>query len=191
MDTKQSILQTGAEIIHLKGYHATGLQEILNAAKVPKGSFYNYFRSKEDFGLQVIDYFSEFFSDICETVLKDTTRSPLERLGHLLDQFMTVFDAKHYTCGCPVGNLAQEMGDTNPAFREKLSSAIDTMVNYYTFILTEAQKQGEIKQDLDARETANFIVASWHGALIRMKVSKSLAPLKNHKHFILDYILKA
>ncbi len=191
MDTKQNILQTGAEIIHLKGYHATGLQEILNAAKVPKGSFYNYFKSKEDFGLQVIDHFSEFFSNLCETVLKDATRSPLERLEHLLDQFMAVFDAKQYTCGCPVGNMAQEMGDTNPAFQEKLSSAIDIMVNYYSYIITEAQDQGEVAQDLDAKETAYFIVASWHGALIRMKVAKSQAPLKNHKHFIFNHILKS
>ena len=100
MDTKQNILQTGAEIIHLKGYHATGLQEILNAAKVPKGSFYNYFKSKEDFGLEVIDYFTNFFSDLCETVLKDASRSPLERLETLLDQFMAVFEAKQYTSGC-------------------------------------------------------------------------------------------
>ncbi len=191
MDTKQNILQTGAEIIHLKGYHATGLQEILSTAKVPKGSFYNYFKSKEDFGLQVIDYFSDFFSGLCESILKDDSRSPLQRLEYLLDQFMTVFGAKQYTCGCPVGNMAQEMGDTNPVFQEKLSGAIDIMVDYYTFILTEAQKQGEVAQDLDARETAFFIVASWHGALIRMKVTKNLAPLKNHKHFIFNHVLNS
>ncbi len=191
MDTKQNILQTGAEIIHLKGYHATGLQEILNAAKVPKGSFYNYFKSKEDFGLQVIDYFSDFFSELCEAVLKDSSRSPLERLEHLLDQFMAVFDAKQYTCGCPVGNLAQEMGDTSPVFQDKLSNAIDIMVNYYTDILMEARNKGEIPQDLDVQEAAYFIVASWHGALIRMKVTQNLVPLQNHKHFIFNYVLKS
>ena len=57
-NTRQKILEVGAEIIHLKGYNHTGLQEILQAAGVPKGSFYNYFKNKEDFGLQVIDFFT-------------------------------------------------------------------------------------------------------------------------------------
>jgi len=55
-------LERGAEIIHLKGFNHTGVQEVLRAAGVPKGSFYNYFKNKEDFGLQVIDYFMECFS---------------------------------------------------------------------------------------------------------------------------------
>jgi len=52
-NTRKRIIETGAAIIHRKGFNHTGIQEILNAAKVPKGSFYNYFKSKEDFGLQI------------------------------------------------------------------------------------------------------------------------------------------
>lgn len=191
MNTKQKILQVGAEIIHLKGYNATGLQEILSAANVPKGSFYNHFKSKEDFGLQVIDYFSNFFDQFCKDILEDATRSPLERLKRLLDQFMEFFDSKQYTCGCPVGNLAQELGDISPVFQEKLSEAIDRMVAYYTTILLEAQAEGEVSKDMNAKEAADFLVAGWHGALIRMKVSSGIKPLKNHKKFVFNYVLKS
>ncbi len=191
MDTKQKILQTGAEIIHLKGYHTTGLQEILSAANVPKGSFYNYFKSKEDFGLQVIDFFTDFFAQFCKSILEDSTRSPLGRLERLLDGFMEFFESRAYTCGCPVGNLAQEMGDVSPVFQKKLSKAIDAMVDYYATILSEAQAAGEISKNINAKEAANFIVASWHGALIRMKVSKGVEPLRNHKKFIFNYVLKS
>ena len=191
MNTKQKILQIGAEIIHLKGYNATGLQEILNAANVPKGSFYNHFKSKEDFGLQVIDYFSDFFAQFCKDILVDSTLSPLGKLERLLDGFMEFFESKEYTCGCPVGNLAQELGDLSPVFQKRLSKAIDTMVDYYTLILSEAQAEGEVSKDINAKEAANFIVASWHGALIRMKVSKGVEPLKNHKKFIFNYVLKS
>ena len=111
MNTKQNILQIGAEIIHRKGYNATGLQEILRAANVPKGSFYNHFKSKEDFGLQVIDFFTDFFAQFCKDIFEDSNRSPLGRLELLLDRFMEFFDSRGYTCGCPVGNLAQELGD--------------------------------------------------------------------------------
>ncbi len=191
MNTKQNILQIGAEIIHRKGYNATGLQEILSAANVPKGSFYNHFKSKEDFGLQVIDFFTDFFAQFCKDIFEDSNRSPLGRLELLLDRFMEFFDSRGYTCGCPVGNLAQELGDLSPVFQEKLSKAIDTMVDYYTMILSEAQAAGEIPKDINAKEAASFIVTSWHGALIRMKVSKGVGPLKNHKKFIFNYVLKS
>jgi len=191
MNTKQKILQIGAEIIHRKGYNATGLQEILSAANVPKGSFYNHFKSKEDFGLQVVDFFTDFFAQFCKDILEDSNRSPLGRLELLLDRFMEFFDSRGYTCGCPVGNLAQELGDLSPIFQKKLSKAIDSMVDYYTMILSEAQAAGEISKDINAKEAANFIVASWHGALIRMKVSKGIGPLKNHKKFIFNYVLKS
>jgi TetR/AcrR family transcriptional repressor of nem operon len=191
MNTKQKILKIGAEIIHRKGYNATGLQEILSAANVPKGSFYNHFKSKEDFGLQVIDYFTDFYAEFIKDIIEDTTRSPLQRLETLLDRFMEFFDSAGYTCGCPVGNLAQEMGDTSPVFQKKLSSAIETMVSYYTGMLSEAQIAGDISRDIDAKEAADFIVASWHGALIRMKVSRCVDPLKNHKKFVLNYVLKS
>jgi TetR/AcrR family transcriptional repressor of nem operon len=59
-DTKAHILDMGAQIVHQKGFNATGIQEVLNAAAVPKGSFYFYFKSKEEFGLQLIDHFSFF-----------------------------------------------------------------------------------------------------------------------------------
>ena len=191
MNTKEKILQIGAEIIHHKGYHATGLQEVLSAANVPKGSFYNHFKNKEDFGLQVIDYFTDSNAEFVKGVFEDPTSSPIGRLERLLDQFMEFFDSKGYTCGCPVGNLAQELGDTSPVFQKKLSQAIDAMVDAYTMLLSEAQAAGEIPRDLNPKEAASFIVASWHGALIRMKVSRDVEPLKNHKKFILNYVLKS
>ena len=190
MNTKQKILEAGAAIIHQKGFNYTGLQEILSAAGMPKGSFYNHFKSKEDFGLQVIDFFSDYFDQYSRDILEDRTRSPLSRLENLLDRFMDFFISKDYTCGCPVGNMAQELGDLSPVFLYLFSKALDKMVDKYTMMLSEAQAAGEISKDLEVKEAANFIVAGWHGALIRMKVTKSIEPLNNHKKFVLDFVLK-
>jgi TetR/AcrR family transcriptional repressor of nem operon len=189
-NTKEKILQAGAEIIHLKGFHHTGLQEILKAAGVPKGSFYNYFTSKEDFGLQLIDYFIDFFSAILAQIQQDPAVSPLERIKGILELFMEFFQSKDFAYGCPIGNLAQEMGDLSQPFRDKLQYALGKMVDIYSPILKEAQNQGEISPRLDVRETAYFLVSSWHGALIHMKALKSLVPLENHKRFIFDYVLR-
>jgi TetR/AcrR family transcriptional repressor of nem operon len=189
-NTKQKILNTGAELIHLKGFNHTGLQEILKAVGVPKGSFYNYFSNKEDFGLQVIDHFVGYYTFMSRPILEDPALSPLEKISRLLEWFIEFFKSKDYAYGCPIGNLAQEMGDLSPAFREKLRSALDILVDTYSGLLAESQKEGEISQDLDVREAARFLVSSWHGALMHMKAIKGPQPLENHKRFIFDYVLK-
>jgi TetR/AcrR family transcriptional repressor of nem operon len=190
INTRDRIIETGAEIIHHKGFNHTGIQEILNAARVPKGSFYNYFKSKEDFGLQIIDYFTARFKRIASETLEDTRLSPLNRIYRFLTAFMEYFESQDCAGGCPIGNLAQEMGDLSPAFRQKLWEAIDMMIDAYSRVLAAAQKDGKVLKSLDIRKTASFIVAGWHGAIIQMKLTRSLAPLKNHRKFIFDHILK-
>ena len=189
-NTKNRILEVGAEIIHLKGFNHAGIQEILDVAGVPKGSFYNYFKSKEDFGLQVIDHFVDQFTALTSDAIGDPSLSPLEKMRKILVQFITFFESKDCAYGCPIGNLSQEMGDLSPAFQEKLKGAIDSMADMYSQLLREAQLTGEVSGSLDVKDAAYFIVSSWHGALIRMKVEKSSEPLKNHLKFIFDYVLK-
>ena len=157
---------------------------------MPKGSFYNYFSSKEDFGLQIIDYFVGYYTVMSRPILEDPALSPLQKIRRLLEWFMEFFKSKDYAYGCPIGNLAQEMGDLSLAFRDKLRSALDILVDSYSGVLAEAQKEGEISQNLDVRETAYFLVSSWHGALMHMKAMKGPEPLENHKRFIFDYVLR-
>ncbi len=189
VETKDRIIETGARIIHRQGFNNTGIKEILDEAGVPKGSFYFYFKNKEDFGLSVIDHFNAKFAVMTEDILKDGSSPPLKRLNKLLDFFMDFFRHTEYSCGCPIGNLSQEMGDLSAEFSKKLSDSIDAMAGMYAKLLTEAADSGEIGADIDIEETAYFIVSSWHGALIRMKVLKSDQPLKSHKRFILENIL--
>lgn len=189
--TKARILQIGAEIIHRKGFNNTGIQEILNRAEVPKGSFYNYFGSKEDFGLQIIDYFTAQFKAINSNFLEDSSLPAIERIRRILESFKEVFRANDFSCGCPIGNLSQEMGDLSPAFRAKLKEAMDDMVGMYAGLIREAQKSGDISQVVDPEDVAYFIVSSWHGALIRMKIVKGPEPLENHIRFIFGSVLKA
>jgi TetR/AcrR family transcriptional repressor of nem operon len=189
-NTKSRLIEIGAEIIHLKGFNHTGIQEILNAAEVPKGSFYNYFKNKEDFGLQVIDYFVDYMAIVARGVLGDSSISPLERIRNLLRRFIEILKERDYGYGCPIGNLSQEMGDLSPAFREKLKYALDSLANIYADALAQAQEAGEISPDLDVHDTARFIVSSWHGALIHMKAVKGPEPLENHIRFIFDHVLK-
>ena len=188
--TKEKILTAGAELIHHKGYNHTGIQEILTAANVPKGSFYNYFRSKVEFGLCVVDFFSGHFEGLSKEILDDRTTPPLKRIYNMLGYFIEFFRSKAFTLGCPIGNLSQEMGDLSPVFRVKLKDAMDTMVKRYADVLEEAKRTGDIPKNLDTLETASFLVASWHGALVHMKIVINEEPLESHRKFIFERVLK-
>lgn len=189
-DTKQKLIKAGAEIMHLKGFNNTGLKEVLDRTGIPKGSFYNFFRSKEDFGLQIIDYYVGLFLDIFAQFLSDQKHPPLERIRLLFAWLMAYFKSADYTLGCPLGNFAQEMGDINPAFQAKLKSAFDAMADLFAAVLREARRSKALPGTLDVRETSRFIVSSWEGAVMLMKVTKSTEPLEAHARFIFEYIFK-
>jgi TetR/AcrR family transcriptional regulator, transcriptional repressor for nem operon len=185
-NTKQNIIEIGAQIIHRKGYNHTGIQEVLKAAGVPKGSFYFYFNNKEDFGLHVIDFFNNMYLDMINPIVNNKDLSPLKRIEKIFDLFIELFKGLDYTCGCPIGNLSQEMGDLSQAFNTKLAASVELITRVYKDILDEAKQIKEIPETIDTQETAEFIVSSWHGSLIRMKIIKSIEPLKLHKRFILN-----
>src|SRR5271157_329323 len=126
--TKDKILAHGAQIIHQKGFKNTGIQEILYNAGVPKGSFYFYFKSKEDFGLEIIDYFNAIINGIFTRYLNDKKIPPLKRLEKLFDFYEAAFQKSGYSLGCPIGNLSLELADTNERLRVHLEGVIETRI---------------------------------------------------------------
>ena len=138
----------------------------------------------------MIDYFNEYFSLSCKDILEDAAQPPLEKISQILQRFIEFFRSKDCAYGCPIGNLSQEMGDLSPPFQAKLKEAMDSMVDMYAGIIREGQKSGGISPLLDAGKAAEFLVSSWEGALLHMKIEKSLGPLENHQRFIFEYILK-
>ncbi len=189
-ETRQRIIEAGAELIHKQGFNNTGLKDILRAADVPKGSFYFYFDNKEAFGLEVLEYYRHRFKQVFDDILRDDSRPALDRLRDFFSAFQTYFESHNYSRGCPVGNLAQEMSDLSGPFREKLQEVLEGLTTAHVYILTEAQKSGEVPTDLAIRDTAIFMVEACHGAIIRMKVTKSAEPLEIFYKFIFEKVLR-
>ena len=186
--TRERILFEGAKIVHLKGYHATGLQEILKASRVPKGSFYFYFRSKKDYGLQLIDYYTDGIVSRGRKLLERADLSPLEGMQEHFRRILNHSAELGFKGGCPIGNLSQELGDTDVAFREKLNGANRRLIDLHALFLEEAQKQGEIASDLNVDEIAELIFNCYQGALIQMKVSRSTEAVEMIEKTILRLI---
>lgn len=187
---KQALLEAGRRFIITKGYNHTGLQEVLQAAGVPKGSFYHYFTSKEDFGMHVLNRYVETHDALLGRLLADETLTPLMRLRRYFEVSCAHIVALQHSEGCMVGNLSQELADQNQAFRVRLAQILESWSDRLAECLTQAQQAGEIPADLDPRLTAEFCLNSWEGAILRAKVMKSAAPLDTFLHLIFDSLLR-
>lgn len=189
--TRERILQAGATIMHRKGFQGTGLKEVLEAAGAPKGSFYHFFPSKEAFGLALIDHFEERLMDQVRPVLAEEGLSPLDRFRAFVARFRAFFDANGCALGCPIGNLAQEMSDLSPVFQERLQVSFDRQAAFFSRLVLAGQAAGEVDPGLEAEATAQFLLAGWQGALLRMKVTRELTPLDRFEAFALRLLRPA
>jgi len=188
--SRESIIKHGARLVHSRGYNNTGLADILQAAGVPKGSFYFYFRSKDEFGLALVDYYWEFIRAMGETYLSDTGIPPLERFKGFIDAYHKIFEGMNHNCGCPIGNLMQEMSDLSDDFRKKVGDVYSRMQGFIAQLLEEARDRGDLSSEVDPARTAQFIMNSWEGAIMHMKLVKSSEPLKVFKQMVFERILK-
>ena len=188
-NTRERILEAAAELVHYKGFNHTGLKEILDASGVPKGSFYFFFKSKEELGLALVDFYAERIAEVARSCFEDDSRSPIGRLRSFFQWAYVRFETDGCEKGCPIGNLCQEMSDLSPAFREKLESVTERMALGVARLLQQAKETGELPGHLDPGETARFITSSWQGALLTMKVVKTLDPLYRFDRFIFGEIL--
>jgi TetR/AcrR family transcriptional regulator, transcriptional repressor for nem operon len=84
-ENKQHIIRKGLKALYRKGYNATGVKEIADAAGIPKGSFYNYFSSKEEFALEAMRFFTERELEVMQQILIDPDTPPLDRVRNCID----------------------------------------------------------------------------------------------------------
>jgi TetR/AcrR family transcriptional repressor of nem operon len=187
-NTRDEIIRKGAELIHVQGFNATGLQQIIQAAGIPKGSFYFYFKSKEDFGLAVIDYFSVMINGIFSHYLNDKKMPPLKRLEKLMDFFENTFQKSGNTRGCPIGNLSLELADTNERLRVHLAGVVESLIEKIESCLKDAKRDKSIPAGLNTADTARFIFQGFEGAVLHMKVLKSIEPFHAFRGFMKGYI---
>jgi len=189
--TKMALLKTGARFFREKGYNHTGIQEVLQTTGVPKGSFYYYFKSKEDFGLEIINNDASEHNWVLDSYLNDETLTPLTRLRRYFEAKCEEFTSLQCREGCLLGNLGQELADQNERFRLRLEEIFAQWRDRYVECLQQAQDTGEIPPHLDVRVLGEFCLNSWEGALQQMKVSKSPAPLKAFITVMFDLVLKS
>lgn len=188
-DTRNLILQAGADLISMKGFGATGINGILTAAGVPKGSFYHYFSSKNDFGLAIIDTFAEEYDAKLDQILNDRSRSCVDRLRAYFDTGFDDMASCNCTRGCLMGNLGQELAGQNEIFRIRLNNAFCAWEKRFERCIAEAQTAGDIEVGIEPSDAASFLLSGWEGAILRAKVVKSTEPMERFVRVFLTQCL--
>ncbi|MEI7796126.1 MAG: TetR family transcriptional regulator C-terminal domain-containing protein [Methylococcaceae bacterium] len=188
---RESLLNEGLTLLMQQGYHGTGLKEILDAVQIPKGSFYNYFGSKENFAVEIVAHYITPYITQLNRYLDESDDDALAALKRYLQEGIDELERTEFKGGCLLGNLIGEVGDTSEVCRVALQMALNRYRDVWEIGLGRAQLEGSIRRDKTARELADFWVNAWQGALLRMKIEQSTAPLKQCREQLLDDFFKA
>jgi len=187
---REDIIEAGLELMFLHGYNATGIKEITQSIGIPKGSFYNHFSSKEEFGLEVVKFYCDRGLNWHRKELLSGELSPIKRLNAFYSDVIASYE-NEMDCklGCVMGNFSLEMADVNESFRALLDSEFNKFEEVITQCLKEAQEKGELGDEIDPALMGGFILNSWHGALVRMKSTGTIKPLKDFKSLIFQHLV--
>lgn len=191
LTNRENLLSQGVILLMQQGYHGTGLKEILDAVQIPKGSFYNYFGSKENFAAEAIQHYINPFIDQLSGHLQSPDNDALSALQCYFNELITELEKADYKGGCLLGNLMGEIGDTSDLCKKSLQSAVHRYRNLLQAGLLKAQQQGTVRTDKTAEDMADLLVNMWQGALLRMKIEQSSVPLKQCCENLLGDLFKA
>ena len=188
LNKRELILKEALNCLHRSGYQATGLRDLLDRIKVPKGSFYHFFQSKEHLGLEVIKAYGGFASEQWKKSFDELDGSAEERLAHYFKSLTQYYTKQDFGKGCLLGNLSLEMSDKSEEIRNLVNQSLDVFAKTIAKVL--ARDRGlTAKPNKTENLLADLLVEAWEGALIRMKSSKSKKPLEQFIEFSLPRIL--
>lgn len=190
LSLKNDIVSAGLRVMFRQGFHGTGVRDVVGEASAPQGSFTNHFRSKEAFGGEVLDLYFAHVQGLVEQALGDESLSPRDRLHRYLDIITDRLAADEFRRGCLIGDFSLEVVQTSDLLRAKLQAIYRVWLAPFAGCIDEAQKAGEIAAEFSPDDLAEFLIASWEGAILRMKVERNPEPLERFKRIAFATVFK-
>jgi len=170
---KENILETGYHVLRKNGYHGVGINEILKAAGIPKGSFYNFFDSKEDFTREVIAYHGLDQSQWISTFFEEAQGTPLNNLKSFYKKLIDINEMDEYSSGCLVNVMSNEVGRSSDVLALEANQCFLGWITIISYEIQKGQDLGEIRDDFSSLELAEYLHSGTYGAFARMKVTRS------------------
>ena len=188
--TREQLIEVGLQRIHAAGYGATGVNEILQLADIPKGSFYHHFPSKEAFAEAVLERYGAQEMSRSERLLGDKSVAPLKRLRLYFEELLAVYGRTGPISGCLLGNMALEVADHSDKLQPVLKAIFSAWTEAIVEVIRQAVEKGDLDPSVKPKEMAAFLLNNWEGALLRSKAERSDQPLELFLHFTFKVLLK-
>jgi TetR/AcrR family transcriptional repressor of nem operon len=184
--TRASLLQAAFTEMHRSGFRGSDLETILNQAGVTKGAMYHHFENKEAMGYAVVD-------EVIGDLMRAKWQAPLQEAKNPIDALIgivrsTTFRPALLAHGCPLNNLAQEMSPLDEGFRRRTAKLFDDWRGALATALRQGQKRGTVRKDVDADESAIFLIAAYEGYMSLVKCLHNTGALRAVQRTIVHYL---
>ena len=185
--TRDKIVEIACTLMRGKGFHATTLDDIVKELGMSKGSFFHYFKSKEELGYAVIESYRTRLMNLLDEAFMHKDKSPLERMNIYFETWTRNFSEKGVS-GCPCGVLAQELSDRHDGFRLKLVEIFTQFSEEWRKLFEEAKEKRELYEGVNCKALADFLVGDFQGAILLTKTTRDIDRFKSHLIHTKDYI---
>jgi TetR/AcrR family transcriptional regulator, transcriptional repressor for nem operon len=186
---KEKLLAGGLRLVHQRGFGASSVRDIVEAAGVPLGSFTNHFASKEAFGLEILERYREMTSAAVSATLRNDRLPPLRRLRAWIDGQLEYLRKEDMRRGCLYGNFSAEASEGSAAIRARVAAVYAENQASLAYCLEAAIEAGELAPNADVQELAGFIVSSLQGAILVAKAQRTPIPVDRFKRILFQQVL--
>jgi TetR/AcrR family transcriptional repressor of nem operon len=187
--TKERIAEAGLKLFHERGFNGTSVQDIVAAAGVPKGSFYNHFSSKEALAVEAVRRYAATLRISMLTAAEAAEASPLARIEAHLRYRVALIERDGFQHGCLLANLAAEVPAHSAALAQAVSDRLQNWASTLARTIQEAQEAGELASTATADALADYVVNGFGGATTRARLSRGRAPLDEFLAITFDALL--
>lgn len=171
-DTRSRLVLTAMQLFWEKGYNSTSIAEVLQAAKVNSGSLYYFFPSKTDLLAAVLDLYHEGIGPMLLEPAWEGVTDPIERIFALLARYRRSLADTDCFYGCPIGSLALELHEPDPAVRERLAKNFNAWIEAVAECLLQAKSR--LPADLNRRELAQFVLTAMEGGVMQARTFRDI-----------------
>ncbi|WP_158807360.1 TetR/AcrR family transcriptional regulator [Beijerinckia sp. L45] len=189
-DIRARLLVAGLETMQSMGFNSCAVQDITAAAGIPKGSFYNYFATKDAFAVEVLEEYWSRLEAAHGPLLSDRGASTYERVASFFRALASEHETHGFTFGCLMGSLSLELSSNSPDVREKLTELLGRWAQPLVDCLRESRRNGELPTGTDVKALADVLIDGWEGAAMRGKVLRSALPYQRFETLVLKRLLK-
>lgn len=189
MSTQRDLLLTeGLRVVHERGFGNTSIQDIAQAAGLPRGAFTANFASKEAFGLEILDIYFLNSKEAIEQTLRNDALPPLQRLRTYLALNLAHLDRDGMRNGCLYGNFSAEGSEHSDLLRRRIVEIFAYVQSAMSYCLKAAAQAGQLRPRIECDEVANFAVASLQGAILLAKAQRSAVPVERFEQMLFSMI---